>query len=138
MLQHVSEFPPFLRVNNIPLYVITCFACFFFCWWTLGLLPSFSFVNSGAMIWDVRRLSSCFQFFWVYIHKTFFFFFFFFFSGPHLWHVGVPRLGGRMKRQLPGYSTTTATWDPSHLCNLRCSSQQCWILNPLSEARNPA
>ena len=27
-------------------------------------------------------------------------------------------------------------WNPSHVCDLCHSSQQCWILNPLSEARD--
>ena len=27
-------------------------------------------------------------------------------------------------------------WDPSHVCNLHYSSRQCWILNPLSKARD--
>ena len=27
-------------------------------------------------------------------------------------------------------------WDPSCICDLHHSSQQCWILNPLSEARD--
>ena len=27
-------------------------------------------------------------------------------------------------------------WDPSHICNLRHSSWQLWILNPLSKARD--
>ena len=30
----------------------------------------------------------------------------------------------------------TATWDPSHLCDLPHSSQQCWLLNPMSKARD--
>ena len=30
----------------------------------------------------------------------------------------------------------TATPDPSHLCNLHHSSWQCWILNPLSKAKD--
>ena len=34
------------------------------------------------------------------------------------------------------YTTATATWDPSHLCNLYHRSRQHWILNPLSKARN--
>jgi len=33
---------------------------------------------------------SIFFFFWSFF---FFFFFFAFFLGPHLWHMGVPRLG---------------------------------------------
>ena len=40
----------------------------------------------------------------------------------------VPRL------QLLAYTTTTARWDLSRVCNLRHSSQQQGILNPLSEA----
>ena len=33
-------------------------------------------------------------------------------------------------------TTATATWDPSLICDLYHSSQQCQILNPLSEARD--
>ena len=32
---------------------------------------------------------------------------------------------------------TIAMGDPSHLYDLCHSLQQCWILNPLSEARDP-
>ena len=35
------------------------------------------------------------------------------------------------------YATATATPDPSRICDLHHSSQQHWILNPLSEARDP-
>ena len=38
--------------------------------------------------------------------------------------------------QLLAYTTATATWDPSHVCDLRHSSWQCRIVNPLSEARD--
>ena len=34
-------------------------------------------------------------------------------------------------------ATATATLDPSHICDLRCSFRQCWILNPFSEVRDP-
>ena len=34
------------------------------------------------------------------------------------------------------YSTTTTTLHLSHICDLCRSLQQCWILKPLSEARN--
>ena len=60
----------------------------------------------------------------------------FVFFGLHLQHMGVPRLGVKSKLQLPAYTTATATWDLSHVCDLHHSSQQCPILNPLSEARN--
>ena len=43
---------------------------------------------------------------------------------------------GRMELQPLAYATATATPDLSHICNLRHSSGQCQILNPLSEARD--
>ena len=48
--------------------------------------------------------------------------------------MDVPRLGVESELQLLAYTTATATWDQSHAFNLHQSSQQCWILNPLSEA----
>ena len=48
----------------------------------------------------------------------------------------VPRLGVESELQLPAYATATATRDLSYICNLHHSSQQRWILNPLSEARD--
>ena len=51
-------------------------------------------------------------------------------------HKEVPRLGVKSELQLPAYTTTTATQDPSHACNLHHSSWQHQILKPLSEARN--
>ena len=62
------------------------------------------------------------------------FFFFFPPSGPHPRHMGVPRLGIQLELQLLVYAT--ATPDPSRVCNLRHTSWQCWIVNPLSEARD--
>ena len=63
-------------------------------------------------------------------------FFFFCFLGPHPRHMEVPRLGVESKLQLPAYTTATAMGDLSSVCNLHHSSQQCWILNPLSKARD--
>ena len=54
---------------------------------------------------------------------------FFVFLGPHLCHTEVLRLGVQLELQLPGYTTATAT--QVH------SSWQCWILHPLSKARDP-
>ena len=67
----------------------------------------------------------------------FFILFYFVFSGPHLRHMECPRLGVQLGLQLPAYARTTVTPDPSHVCNLHHSSQQCRILNPMSEARDP-
>ena len=47
----------------------------------------------------------------------------------------VPRLGVQSELQLPAYARATAMQDPSRGCNLHHSSQQRWISNPLSEAR---
>ena len=59
---------------------------------------------------------------------------FFCFLGSHVWHVEVPRPGVQSEVQLPGYTTATATRDPSRICKLCHSSQQCRILAPLREA----
>ena len=48
----------------------------------------------------------------------------------------VPRLGVKLELQLPTYTTATATWDLSHICDLHHSSWQYQILNPLSKARD--
>ena len=61
--------------------------------------------------------------------------FFFFFLGLYPWHMEVPRLGFKSELQLPAY-TTARTQDPNHVCDLHHSSQQCQVLNPLSEARD--
>ena len=44
--------------------------------------------------------------------------------------------GVKLELQLPAYATATATLNPSHTCDIYHSSQQCWILNPLSKARD--
>ena len=43
---------------------------------------------------------------------------------------------GELELQLPATATATATPDLSLICNLHHSSQEHWILNPLSEARD--
>ena len=59
----------------------------------------------------------------------FLFFFFFVFLGQYLWHMEVPGL------DLNWSCSHRAT--PQHcICDLHHNSQQCPILNPLSEARD--
>ena len=48
----------------------------------------------------------------------------------------VPRLGVKSELLLPAYATATATLDLSPVCDLHHSSQERWILNPLSDARD--
>ena len=47
----------------------------------------------------------------------------FFFLGLHSWHMEVPQLGVQSEPQLLAYATATS--DPSCLCSLHHSSQQC-------------
>ena len=48
----------------------------------------------------------------------------------------IPRLGASSELQLPPYATATAMQDPGHIFDLHHSARQCWIPNPLSEARD--
>ena len=48
----------------------------------------------------------------------------------------VARLGVKLELQLPPDTTATATPDPSPTCNLHHSSQQWWIFNSMSGARD--
>ena len=45
----------------------------------------------------------------------------------------VPWLGVKSELQLPEFSTATAMQALSRICDLHHSSQQCQVLNPLSE-----
>uniref|UniRef100_A0A8D1CJ57 Uncharacterized protein n=1 Tax=Sus scrofa TaxID=9823 RepID=A0A8D1CJ57_PIG len=58
------------------------------------------------------------------------------FLGPHPRHMEVARLGVKLELQLLAYTTATTMKDPSLICDLHCSSQQCQILNPLGNARD--
>ena len=63
-------------------------------------------------------------------------FFSFFFLGLYLQDMEVPRPGVELEPQLLATATATAMWDPSRVCVLYHSSQQCWILNPPRKARD--
>ena len=65
-----------------------------------------------------------------------FLFLFFVFLGPHPVRMEVPRLGVPSEQQLPVYTTAPATRVPRRICDLQRSSQQHWILNPRSKARD--
>ena len=58
------------------------------------------------------------------------------FLGPHPRHMGVPRIGVKSELPLPAYTTATATWEPSCICDLCHSSQQCQIPDQLRETRD--
>ena len=72
-----------------------------------------------------------------YLHCHIFYLFlflFFCFLGPHPWHMEVPRLGVKLKLQLPAF--TMAIRNLSCICDLHHSSWQHCIPDPLSEARD--
>ena len=48
----------------------------------------------------------------------------------------IPRLWIELELELLACTTATATWDPSHICDLCHGSWQCQILKPLSKARD--
>ena len=48
----------------------------------------------------------------------------------------VPKLGMESELQLLAYTTATAIPNLSHICILQHSAGQCWILDPLSEAKD--
>ena len=54
----------------------------------------------------------------------------------HQQHMEVPRQGVKLELKLRAYTSATVTPDLSCVCDLHHSSRQCWILYPLSEARN--
>ena len=67
---------------------------------------------------------------------SFLFFFFFFSLWLYLWHMEVSRPGAELELQLPAHATATVTKDPTRISDPYHSLWQCWILNPLSEARD--
>ena len=113
----------------------------------LSLLALNIITNFGQTHWQITGSLYCCMTFsqllgMLGIFSFLFFLFFFFclfifvFLGLYLGRLEVPRLGVRAELQLPAYPTATAPQHPSHICNLHHSSQQCWSLNPLSEARD--
>ena len=79
---------------------------------------------------SIYHLSTYVSIIYIYI-----FFPFCFFRAAPMAHGGS-QAGVQLEQQLLAYATATATWDPSPICDLHNSSQQRWILNPLSEARD--
>ena len=73
-------------------------------------------------------------YFLFFLFYLFIFFCLFVFLGPHPQPMEVPRLVAESELQLLAYTTATATWNPSRVCDLHRSSWQRKILNPLNEA----
>ena len=97
--------------------------------------PVLSFLRLSICVWVARNMpvltgKSPYNT-WVCIFESLprIFFFFFCFLGPHPRHVEVPRPGVKSELQLLAYDTATAMQDPSLVCDLHQSSQQCQIPN---------
>ena len=56
--------------------------------------------------------------------------------GFFVFFMEVSRLEVELELQLPAYTTATAMRDLNHIFDLHHTSQQCQILNPLSEAKD--
>ena len=112
----------------------------------VAVKPLFFFLSFYYLfIFGPPLVQICFFFIWrnrpparilFNLSLSIFFFCFFFFLGPRLWHMEVPRPGVKSELQLPAYVIATTMSGPSHVCDLHCSSQQCQILDPLSDARD--
>ena len=118
-------------------YPLICHPSFIY----LSIYP-LSIYSSTHLHLSCVCLSVCLSFAYLNIHHLFvcqsiyhllFVYLFIVFLGPHLQHMEVRRLGVELE---PAYATATATPDPSHACDLHCSSWQPWIPNPLSKARD--
>ena len=62
--------------------------------------------------------------------------FVFFFFWLLLPAYGSSQARGQIRAAAASHSHTIATLDLRCVCDLHCSSQQCWIPNPLSEVRD--
>ena len=97
-----------------------------------------SSIMASEILQTLLETSVLLLFYFIFYLILFYFILFYFillfiFLGPHSRHMEVPRLGVEPDPQL----LATATTDPSNVCNLHHSLWQCWILNPLSQAKDP-
>ena len=96
-------------------------------YYMIYILCSFSFTEHKML-----HFHPYFLFF--YILK---FYFIVFFGGPDPQPLGFPRLGVTLELYSLAYTICTPMPDLSCIWDLHHHSLQCWILNPLSEARDP-
>ena len=111
-------------------------------WRNVYSTPLLTFTFSQVLYVGLLLICCFFSFFFgfVFIFFVFSFFFFFFFFFFLLFRAAYVAYGSSQARvklewQLPAYTTDTATWNPSSVCDLCQSSQQCRIPDPLSKAR---
>ena len=109
--------------------------------WAMIGTPLYDILKDHALVFSLTRFileewkyQKCSKYsIWL---AFFVFVFVFCFLVPLLQHMEIPRRGVKLELHLPPYATATAMWDPSCICDLYHSSQQCQILKPVSEARD--
>ena len=130
-----SSQTPFTFTNCKPLVSTSClafepFVSFIFTnleklyWLWLAMINLFWVSNKSTF-----SLSQIFRFL-----NSFLIFFFLFTAAPAAY--GSSQAGSPTGAAAEASATATAILDPSHICNLHHSLQQCQILNPLSKARD--
>ena len=92
-------------------------------------------MDTKSMLEYLQAIKGIYYFFLKFNFFLNFNFYSFYFLGPHSWHMEVPRLAVELELQLPACTTGAATKDPSCICNLHHTSQQCPILNPLERGQ---
>ena len=126
----LQRLPRVFQTQHLILFIFYNDFYFFHCSWFTGFCQ-FSTVQQSDPV------AYIYIYIYIYTHThTHTHTFFFFFLGPHLRHVDGPRLEVKLELWLPAYTTATEMQDPSHVCGLHRSSQQCWIPDPLIEARD--
>ena len=103
--------------------VFVAFLIYFRCSSRPSLIRQRHMHNSSSLVHAIRMEQVFFFFFLPYLR-----------AAPEAYEV--PRLGVELEVWLLAYATATATWDPSHICDLHHSSWQHRILNLLSEDRD--
>ena len=114
------EVSVFWRTSNIPLFI--------------GCVSVYKCIIKYSII-----VYCSFKGYWFYDNicmYVFIFGLFLSFLGLHPRHMEVPRPGVESELLPPAYTTATAAPDLSLVCDLYHSSQQHWMLNPLSETRD--
>ena len=124
----------------------SCGFCLLFCYcgiwcWLIciygTILTTLDWIQFDCDVWSFFFFFLyCWTWFTNILLSVFASFIFFCFLGLQVWHMEVPRLGVELELQLLATARATARQDLSHVYDLCHSSQQCQILNPLSEVRD--
>ena len=136
----------FSKVFSVSIETIMWFFSFLLLMWYITLICTYHSYDpqiSPTWSWCIILFLCCWIWFANILLRIFasilikcwpiiFLFYSFFLLGPHRQHMEVPGLGVKWELQLTAYTTATATWDLSCICDLHFSLLQHWIFNSLS------